>query len=177
MNLRVPTHIAHCHCQHFPLLFLFPLIFLYFLSFLQILYFLSFFRFCIAFVRILHRLYMNLYRFSVSLASLGFALLLYAFALPLHEFCFASLLYAFCIAFILSPFLVRRSACLTSQPVYGLGSIHPGWAHIDHEIHRLRSIPIQGAAPSRNTTNPRYGPDDITEVVTWQEFNYANILQ
>ncbi|EDP49851.1 hypothetical protein KXW98_007105 [Aspergillus fumigatus] len=41
----------------------------------------------------------------------------------------------------------------------------------------LPAIPIQGAAPSRNTTNPRYGPDDITEVVTWQEFNYANILQ
>ena len=54
---------------------------------------------------------MNLYRFSVSLASLGFALLLYAFALPLHEFCIDSLLYflyflyflgflRFCIAFV-----------------------------------------------------------------------------
>ncbi|EKV04779.1 hypothetical protein PDIG_41280 [Penicillium digitatum PHI26] len=30
----------------------------------------------------------------------------------------------------------------------------------------LPAIPIQGAAPSRNTTNPRYGAGDITQVVT-----------
>ncbi|RAQ79518.1 hypothetical protein COH21_012819 [Aspergillus flavus] len=41
----------------------------------------------------------------------------------------------------------------------------------------LPAIPIQGAAPSRNTTNPRYGARDITQVVDWPEFNYATIIQ
>ncbi|GKZ38566.1 hypothetical protein AbraIFM66950_010849 [Aspergillus brasiliensis] len=41
----------------------------------------------------------------------------------------------------------------------------------------LPAIPIQGAAPSRNTTNPRYGAGDISQVVDWPEFNYATIIQ
>ncbi|PYH96487.1 hypothetical protein BO71DRAFT_482072 [Aspergillus ellipticus CBS 707.79] len=41
----------------------------------------------------------------------------------------------------------------------------------------LPAIPIQGAAPSRNTTNPRYGAGDISQVVNWPEFNYATIIQ
>ncbi|PGH36280.1 hypothetical protein GX50_00965 [[Emmonsia] crescens] len=41
----------------------------------------------------------------------------------------------------------------------------------------LPAIPIQGAAPSRNTTNPRYGAGDITQVIDWPEFNYATIIQ
>ena len=41
----------------------------------------------------------------------------------------------------------------------------------------LPAIPIQGSAPSRNTTNPRYGAEDITQVVDWPEFNYVMIIQ
>ncbi|KAL3468844.1 hypothetical protein BJX99DRAFT_268972 [Aspergillus californicus] len=39
----------------------------------------------------------------------------------------------------------------------------------------LPAIPIQGAAPSRNITNGRYGPDDITQVVDWPESPSAAI--
>lgn len=41
----------------------------------------------------------------------------------------------------------------------------------------LPEIPIQGTAPSRNTTNSDYGAEDITQVVDWPEFNYATIIQ
>ncbi|PWY74452.1 hypothetical protein BO70DRAFT_364426 [Aspergillus heteromorphus CBS 117.55] len=41
----------------------------------------------------------------------------------------------------------------------------------------LPTIPLQGVAPSRNTTNPRYGAADITQVVDWAEFSYATIIQ
>ncbi|KAG5295322.1 hypothetical protein I7I48_12170 [Histoplasma ohiense] len=41
----------------------------------------------------------------------------------------------------------------------------------------LPAIPTQGTIASRNTTNPRYGADDITQVVPWPEFNYGAILQ
>ncbi|KAL2821314.1 hypothetical protein BDW59DRAFT_174282 [Aspergillus cavernicola] len=41
----------------------------------------------------------------------------------------------------------------------------------------LPPIPVGGTAPSRNTTNPRYGAADITQVVSWPEFNYSTIIQ
>lgn len=41
----------------------------------------------------------------------------------------------------------------------------------------LPAIPVGGIAPSRNTTNPHYGADDITEVVPWPEFNHSTIIQ
>ncbi|KAJ5780242.1 hypothetical protein N7457_005402 [Penicillium paradoxum] len=41
----------------------------------------------------------------------------------------------------------------------------------------LPPIPVGGTAPSRNTTNPRYGAADITQVVSWPEFNYSAIIQ
>lgn len=41
----------------------------------------------------------------------------------------------------------------------------------------LPAIPTQGVAPSRNTTNPRYGAEDITGIVPWREFTYRYILQ
>ncbi|KAL2811076.1 hypothetical protein BDW59DRAFT_155582 [Aspergillus cavernicola] len=41
----------------------------------------------------------------------------------------------------------------------------------------LPPIPIGGTAPSRNTTNPRYGANDITQVLSWPEFNRSTIIQ
>lgn len=41
----------------------------------------------------------------------------------------------------------------------------------------LPAIPIQGVAPSRNTTNPRYSSGDITQIASWPVFNYAAIIQ
>ncbi|KUL82064.1 hypothetical protein ZTR_10678 [Talaromyces verruculosus] len=41
----------------------------------------------------------------------------------------------------------------------------------------LPAIPVGGTAPSRNTTNPRYGADDITSILPWPEFNYVTIIQ
>ena len=47
-------------------------------------------------------------------------------------------------------------------------------------LHYL-SIPLptigqQDTVPGRNTTNPRYGPDDISEIVPWPEFSYDTII-
>lgn len=36
---------------------------------------------------------------------------------------------------------------------------------------------MQETTYSRNTTNPRYGPEDITHIVPWTEFNYEAIIQ
>ncbi|KAJ5578127.1 uncharacterized protein N7459_007091 [Penicillium hispanicum] len=41
----------------------------------------------------------------------------------------------------------------------------------------LPSIPLQGAAPSTNTTNPRYGAPDIDHIVSWSDFNYGIMYQ
>ncbi|OJZ90500.1 hypothetical protein ASPFODRAFT_424390 [Aspergillus luchuensis CBS 106.47] len=41
----------------------------------------------------------------------------------------------------------------------------------------LPAIPVGGTAPSRNTSNPRYGAEDITQVLSWTDFNYSTIIQ
>ncbi|OJJ65600.1 hypothetical protein ASPBRDRAFT_139739 [Aspergillus brasiliensis CBS 101740] len=41
----------------------------------------------------------------------------------------------------------------------------------------LPAIRVGRTAPSRNTTNPRYGADDIRSVVDWTDFNYSTITQ
>ena len=41
----------------------------------------------------------------------------------------------------------------------------------------LPAIRTQETTVSRNTTNPRYGADDITSIVPWAEFNYGTIIQ
>ncbi|KAL4935871.1 hypothetical protein BDV06DRAFT_217103 [Aspergillus oleicola] len=48
---------------------------------------------------------------------------------------------------------------------------------LDYLSVGLPPIPVGGTAPSRNTTNPRYGAADITQVVSWPEFNYSTIIQ
>ncbi|OOF90492.1 hypothetical protein ASPCADRAFT_400776 [Aspergillus carbonarius ITEM 5010] len=51
------------------------------------------------------------------------------------------------------------------------------WNLLDYLSVGLPPIPVGGTAPSRNTTNPRYGAEDIHEVVSWLEFNYSTIIQ
>lgn len=44
----------------------------------------------------------------------------------------------------------------------------------------LPAIPVQGATPSGNTTRAQYPlppPEEIPDVMTWPEFNYAAIIQ
>ncbi|PYI36411.1 hypothetical protein BP00DRAFT_432414 [Aspergillus indologenus CBS 114.80] len=48
---------------------------------------------------------------------------------------------------------------------------------LDYLSVGLPQIPVGGTFPSRNTTNPRYGAEDIHEVVSWVEFNYFAIIQ
>lgn len=40
-----------------------------------------------------------------------------------------------------------------------------------------RQIPIHATSPAHNTTNDRYGPDDISQVVAWPQFNYDTSIQ
>jgi hypothetical protein len=48
---------------------------------------------------------------------------------------------------------------------------------LDYLSVGLPPIPVGGTAPSRNTTNPRYGAEDINQVLSWSEFNYSTIIQ
>jgi len=41
----------------------------------------------------------------------------------------------------------------------------------------LPEIPVQGTIPSRNTLNPCYSEEDITQVIDWPEFNYGTVIQ
>ncbi|KAA8643770.1 hypothetical protein EYZ11_008214 [Aspergillus tanneri] len=41
----------------------------------------------------------------------------------------------------------------------------------------LPAIPTRDTTRSKNTSNPRYGADDITDITPWLEFNYGIILQ
>ena len=40
----------------------------------------------------------------------------------------------------------------------------------------LPTLRLQDTVPGRNTTNPKYGADDISQIVPWPEFNYGTII-
>ncbi|KGO76426.1 hypothetical protein PITC_073080 [Penicillium italicum] len=48
---------------------------------------------------------------------------------------------------------------------------------LDYLSVGLPPIPVGSTAPSRDTTNPRHGAADVTQVVSWPEFSYSTIIQ